>query len=175
VKVRDRQAVDDRYDELGAVLSGQPGLRLRRDAATLRWMLSDPDAPPPAVLEVEQDGALQGWAVCATHHPSDGRGRQLRLLDLVVRPGREELLPALLRAAADHARRIGAGLLYAPPCGASLAQTLSSLGAHPHPRTHRSHWLRARKKEETAGFAAAGTWQATGLDGDVPFCVEGPG
>lgn len=175
VRVRDRQAVDDRYDELGAELSRQPGLRLRRDATTLRWMLSDPDAPPPALLEVEQDGALQGWAVCATHHPSDGRARQLRLLDLVVRPGREDLLPALLRAAADHARRTGAGLLYAPPCGAALAQALTSLGAHPHPRSHHSHWLRARKKEETAGFAAPGTWQATGLDGDVPFCVEGPG
>ena len=173
VRARGVEAIDHRYDALGALLAAEPGLHLRRDAVTLRWMLSDPDAPAPVLLEVERDGHLVGWAVCATHHPADRTGPQVRLLDLVVAPGRAGLVPALLRAAADLARRAGAGLLYAPPCGAELSATLHALGAEAHPRAHQSHWIRAKNREDTARFVAAGVWRATGLDGDVPFCLEG--
>lgn len=175
VVTRDPRAIDERYDALWALLAGRPGLRLRRDAATLRWLLADPDAPPPAVLELAGPDGLEGYAIVARHHPGGGSASQLRLLDLGVRPDREELVAALVRAAVDRARALGAGLLYAPPAGAELAGLLDGLGGEPRERAHDSHFLRSARRAETAALAAPGTWRASGLDGDIPFCLEAPG
>jgi hypothetical protein len=165
--------IDARFDALWRRVSAAPGLRVVRDAATLRWYFSDPDAGGAPILFVLSDGeGLVGYAAAARHRPADAAASQLRILDLVVRPGQERAIAILLCRVLSYARDAGVGLVYCPPCGAPIAQTLKSL----HPYTHRhdyvSHYLRASERGRTAALTGAGTWQATGLDGDTPFCIE---
>ncbi len=164
--------IDARFDRLWAQVGARPGLRRARDAASLRWTLSDPDQRPGAAAFVlEQAGELAGFALVAPHQPSPERGLQLRLVDLCVGDGQQAAAGPLLRRAAEHARELGAGLLYAPPCGAELSALLAGRGGHPVPRDHLSHFLRTRKRADTAGLVAEGRWAATGLDGDIPFVL----
>jgi hypothetical protein len=167
-----REDVDARFDDLWARVSSSPGLRVRRDAAMLRWYLSDPDAAAePTIVAVADDDGLVGYAVLARHCPATGTA-QVRILDLVVRPGGEPAVAALLGGAVAHSRELGVGLVYCPPCGASLAAALHALRPHRLPHPHPLHFMRAAEAAKTAGLASRGVWQATGLDGDTPFCIE---
>lgn len=164
--------IDARFDRLWAQVGARPGLRRARDAASLRWTLTDPDQRPgAAAFALERDGALAGYALVAPHQPSPTRGLQLRLVDLCTAEGQEAAAGPLLARAAEHARELGAGLLYAPPCGAELAALLVGRGGRPLVRDHHSHFLRARKRADTPPLVAEGRWAATGLDGDIPFVL----
>jgi hypothetical protein len=121
--------VDVRFDRLWARVASAPGLRVRRDAASLRWYLSDPDAGGvPVIFAMAEGDELVGYAVVARHRPHGAAGAQLRILDMVVRPGGEKTVRPLLSRVLAHARETGAGLVYCAPCGASLAGELKALG-----------------------------------------------
>ena len=176
VEVLPPAAIDDaRFDALWAQLRGRPGLQVRRDAAGLRWLLADPDVDGEIVVFTLEDGAgLRGYLAAARHRPAAPRAPELRVLDVALRPGEgeAEVIAALLRRAVEHGRAVGAGLVYAGPCGAALAARLRALGPRLHPTGRTTHFLRAAKRKQTARYAAAGVWAASGLDGDTPFCVE---
>lgn len=172
VEVLSPAQIDGRFDALWEQLSRQPGLQVVRSAAALRWYLSDPDAPEATVLALSDDAGLRGYAAVARHQPPGAAAPELRLLDLVVRPGEEAAIPPLLRRAAQLGRAAGAGFLYAAPCGAALSAQLLALWPHRHAHAHAAHFLRAKKRAETARYTGPGVWRATGLDGDTPFCIE---
>ena len=167
--------LDARFDELWARVETAPGLRVRRDAATLRWYLSDPDAGgDPTIFAVTDEGGLVGYAVVARHRPAADTAAQMRILDLVVRPGGERVVPTLVRRVLARAREVGVGvgLVYCAPCGAALAGELKALRPHRLRHAHPLHFLRAAQHARTASLASPGIWQATGLDGDTPLCIE---
>jgi hypothetical protein len=165
--------IDERFDELWRRVSAAPGLRVVRDAATLRWYFSDPDAgSEPVLFALSDEEGLVGYAAAVRHRPAEAPASQLRILDLVVRPGEERAIPTLLCRVLSYARDASVGLVYCPPCGAPIAQTLKSLHPYTHHHDYASHYLRASERGRTAALTGAGTWQATGLDGDTPFCIE---
>ena len=166
--------LDERFDRFCETLAAAPGLRVRRNAAALRWYLSDPDAGGvPRVFAIpDERGELIGYAATALHRPAETAAAQLRILDLVVRPGDENAVAPLLEAVLAYARETGAGLVYCPPGGAALAAQLEKSRPYTHVHVHASHFVRAAKRGDTDAFIAPSVWQATGLDGDTPFCIE---
>jgi hypothetical protein len=165
--------LDERFDRLWDRLASASGLRVRRDAASLRWYFSDPDAGGVPVLFTVTDGeGLVGYAAAARHRPPGVKSTQMRILDMVVRPGGERAVPPLLRAVLAHARESGVGLVYSAPCGGVLAEQLGALHPYSHRHAYAAHFLRAAPRTATASLTAPGIWHATALDGDTPFCIE---
>ena len=164
--------VDEWFDKLWALRAAQPGLQVQRDAASLRWYLRDPDAGDAVVLALSDQDGLRGYVAAAPHAPGGTGATELRILDVAIRPGDTGAIAPLLRRAVLHARSVGAGLIYAAPCGAALAAELTALRPHRHGHAHAAHFLRARKRAETGRYTGPGVWLATGLDGDTPFCIE---
>jgi hypothetical protein len=165
--------IDGRFDALWERVASAPGLRVRRDSESLRWYLSDPDAGgEPAIFALSDGQGIAGYAAAARHRPPGASALQLRLLDVLVRPGAERAIPALLAAVVRHAREIGAGLVYSAPCGAALAAEFKRLRPYAHRHDYAAHFLRAAARGDTAQLTRAGVWQASALDGDTPFCIE---
>lgn len=165
--------IDGRFDRLWAEVGARPGLRRARDAGSLRWSMSDPDqGPGVAVLALDRGPQLAGYALVAPHRPSRSSDLQLRLVDLCVAAGHADAAGPLLRRVVEHGCELGAGLVYAPPCGEELAGLLAGRGGEPLARGHVSHFVRARRRADTAGMVAPGRWAATGLDGDIPLVLR---
>jgi hypothetical protein len=165
--------LDARFDQLCTRVAGAPGLRVRRDAATLRWYLSDPDAGAiPTIIAAADDEGLLGYAVAAPQRPPGTAAAHLRIIDFVVRPGAERAIPILLRRVLVHARELGIGVVYCVPCGASLWRELKLLRPYSHRHAYAAHFVRAAERRATAALTAPSVWHATGLDGDAPLCIE---
>jgi len=168
--------IDARFDRLWEQVAAAPGLRVRRDAARLRWYLSDPDAGSvPVIFALADEEGLLGYAAAARHRSATAPRTQMRIIDLVVRPGAARAVPVLLQRVLAHARDTGAGLVFCAPGGASLATELKTLRPYRLRHSYASHLLRASQGSDTARLAAPGVWEATALDGDAPFCIENAG
>jgi hypothetical protein len=166
------ERVDERFTAVWERHRERPGLALVRDAAHLRWTLSDPDArSEPVIFGAFERGELRAWAIAASHHPTHSPEEHLRLLDLVAPDGQRAQVAGLLHALLDHSRRTGASLLYCPPVGRELHALLYGLGGLAVKRESASHFLRARKRKQTGRYLDDGSWRATGLDGDSPLCL----
>lgn len=164
--------VDSRWDDLWSRVATAPGLRVQRDAAALRWYLSDPDAGSDAIVfAIGDEQGLVGYTAVGRHIPYGG-APQLRLLDLMVRPGGDHAVAPLLRRVLAHGREVGVGFVHSESCGAALAAQLKPMRPHRLRHAHPTHFVKASGHGETAKLASRGIWQATGLDGDTPFCIE---
>jgi hypothetical protein len=167
------EELDARFDELGSRLATQPGLRVRRDSASLRWYFSDPDAGSgPLLFALEDAEGLVGYAAIALHRPSAAATTQLRIVDFVMRTESTSAVATLMRRIIAHARESGAGLVYCAPCGAWLSAQLKALRPFTYRHAYAAHFLRAARATLTANVVRSGVWHATALDGDMPFCIE---
>ena len=167
--------LDARFDRLWPHIAAAPGLRVRRDAATLRWYLSDPDAGcNPTVFATADAEGLTGYCAVAEQCPPGSDRKQVCVLDFVLRPGAEHAAQSLLPRVVKHAREVEAGLVFCPPSGPLLAGHLKRLRPYVDRHGRSSHFLRAIHSADTASLARSGVWQATPLDGDTPFCIENP-
>ena len=144
-----------------------------RSSAVLRWLMSDPDGGTDPVLLVARNPAgIQGTLLtighCAAEHPF----AQRRVVDLTAVPGPYALgaTGALLSAAVDHGRPLGAAVLYAPACGPRVSALLSSHGGHAVAREAPAHYARAKRRKALAQMLDA--WEPTGLSGDSPLCLQ---
>ena len=165
--------LDARFDSLGISLAARPGLQVKRDAASLRWYFSDPDAGSvPLLFAVEDAEGLVGYAAVALHRPSAAATTQLRILDFVMRIESLSAVAKLVGRIVEHARENGAGLVYCAPCGAWLAAQLKALRPYRYRHSYAAHFLRAARATLTGNLARSGVWHATALDGDMPFCIE---
>lgn len=167
--------IDERFDTLWSELARTPGLRVKRDARALRWYLADPDAvTPPVLFAAFDESTLIGYAIAAPSWPAEARAPELVIADVLVRPGGERALGALVRATVAHARRRGIGWVYARSFGEALTSALKTLRPLVRRKAEPTHYVRAARRGETASFTAPGVWHATTLDGDSPFCFEYP-
>ena len=165
--------LDSRFDSLWERIAAAPGLKVRRDAATLRWYFSDPDVGGnPTIFATGDAEGLEGYAAVAQHCPPGTVTTQLRILDFVLRPGAEHAGLTLLTRVLVHAREVKAGLVYCPPIGSALSAELKLLRPYVLRHKRTSHLLRAVRSVKTADLVRPGVWQATALDGDTPFCIE---
>jgi hypothetical protein len=100
--VRRASSLDDRVDALFAEAAKAFAFIQVRDAATLRWRYLDPRGGPFTVLVAEAGDSLLGYAAVQV------AGERAELADLLVRPGRNDVLHALLLDAVDVAKAAGA-------------------------------------------------------------------
>lgn len=169
--------IDQRFERLWQGAASSPGLRVRRDSRGVQWYLSNPDAGAvPTVFAAVEGGEIVGYAAVAANRTADAQIGRLSVLDVLTLPGRERVIPALLERTVMHARKMQLGFVYARPCGISLAPHFRAL----QPRVQRfdqpMFYFRAADRHRTAELARPGLWDATGLDGDAPLCMDyGPG
>lgn len=166
------------FDRFFARMTAQPGLRVKRDVARLRWYFTDPDAvSTPEIFALARGDDIAGYALVARCQSrrdvaAGVRGQaitQLRFVDLLVEPGQEAGLRALVCEVVAHGRKNGIGFVYAPPCGTALARELKRLRPSVYRRPGETHFLRTRKLADLPRVVAPGVWDATGLDGDTPL------
>ena len=168
-------AVGRDFDLLWGTVRTQGGLRVWRDATALRWSLADPDtASPPVVLAARVRGQLVGYVAGRRHEGGAVDLPQLRVLDLVVHPEHTAAAPALIRGLVEQARALGLGLVYCAPGGEELAGLLEGTRPRVVTRPHGAHFIRTRRLKDLPD-PAEGHWQATPLDGDIPFAMSDPG
>jgi hypothetical protein len=100
--VRRASSLDDRVDSLFAEAAQVFDFIQVRDAATLNWRYLDPRGGPFTVLVAEAGDRLLGYAAVQL------AGERAELADLLVRPGRADVLLALVLDAVDAAKAAGA-------------------------------------------------------------------
>jgi hypothetical protein len=162
------------FDALARRLRATGALQVSRDAAALRWYLSDPDATAaPCVLGAFDAEGLAAYTIGGRHCAPGRRVSELRVLDLAFRPDAADAVGPLLAGLVARAREVGAGLVYCPPCGPQLAPVLRAHRPYLHPLAHARHYLRAGDAAIQAELDRPGAWHATGLDGDSPFALVG--
>ena len=160
--------LDAHYDRVAAL----PGLHIRRTAAELHWLLSDPDGASKARMFVARGGKGQIVAtlVAARHRAPAHPVSQMRILDITWTPGSMHHVPDLVGAALLHARRSGCALLVLPPGGGRVHASVRGIGGVKQHISHTAHYLRARRGLDSRSIADR--WHATALDGDSPLCLE---
>jgi hypothetical protein len=100
--VRRTDCIDDRIDDLFRAAATEFDFIQIRDAALLNWRYLDRRAGPFTVLVAEQDQRLLGYAAVLL------AGARSDVADLLVLPGRTDVLHSLLREVVALARASGA-------------------------------------------------------------------
>lgn len=176
VMVLEPEEMHSDFDTIGKQLNATGALLINRNAAALRWYMADPDSgATPLLVAAFDDEGLAGYGIGARHQPRREKLAHLRLLDLVVRPGAENMLGALVHRLVTEAEARALGAVYCPPTGAQLAPLLRKL--RPHIRRHheQAHYLRTADASLADEMVREGVWHATGLDGDTPFLIRNDG
>ena len=148
-------------------------LHSRRSTRVLRWLMSDPDGGDVPTLFVARNTAgIQGTLLTIGHRAPEHPFGQRRVVDLTVTHSAYALptTSALLQAAVAHGRPLGAAVLYAPACGPRVSALLASHGGHPVAREAPAHYARAKKRRTLPDLLDS--WEATGLSGDSPLCLQ---
>ena len=102
VEVRSVDGFDARFDALWGRVADAFDFAVVRDAARLRWRYGDPRGGPARVLTADDGGELAGYAVLREREAS------VSIIDLLVAPGRDDVLAALIRRTVQLARADGA-------------------------------------------------------------------
>jgi hypothetical protein len=95
---------DSRMDAFWAQASPQFKFIMVRDSAYLSWRYLDPRAPLATVRVAEQDGRILGFVAFGV----DREGAAAHIADLLVLPGRTDVVESLLHDAIAHGRSAGA-------------------------------------------------------------------
>lgn len=151
----------------GSVLERQAVVQLR-DAAYLNWRYGRRPGRPYELYEGRRNGTVQGFVALRVEHELVPGA--CSLAELLVQPGDEEMLDALLGVATERARARGRGELLAvfPPESAE-ANGLLARGFHvvPSERTHyRSIGVRLEQSGLTLDALERGWWYSLG-DSDL--------
>jgi GNAT superfamily N-acetyltransferase len=99
--IRDIARFDDRANEFGAQASKQFSLILERTSEYLNWRYCDQRGGSFAVKIAEEEGQILGYAVLRIN------GGRAHLADILVLPGREDVVRALANAIIHEARNRG--------------------------------------------------------------------
>ena len=108
LRVEVLEGFDETFDEFFESVAAGVACVPEKDAAFLRWRYS-PDSPnsPVTVLGVREGDALLGYAVLWVKPGGDTPRYASNLLDLMTRPGRDDVARALLKGAIEHFARAG--------------------------------------------------------------------
>lgn len=162
--------IDQRFDALHAAVVADGACVAARDAATLRWRMSDPDnTRPPVLLAYEEGGGLVGYLLAQPGKQTQIDQTTLEIIDLFTEPGAApRAVPALIHALTANAARLGAArvrlMTVAPALDAIVGATRGARRQITHGHSH----VRLNRPE------ASLDWNPTPYDGDLGFVLRPP-
>ncbi|MBX3479884.1 MAG: N-acetyltransferase [Caulobacter sp.] len=171
--VRVLDEIDDRFDDLWARLQGDGRLLAARDAASLRWRLSDPELTRrPVILGYETGGRLAGYLLAFFAKQTEIERPSLDIVDLIAtREAEPEAIPALVQTLVDNTRLLGAVRVRLQTVSPRLDELLIGL---PGARRTQTHGHCHARFAEGLSAEAINAWHATPYDGDYSFCLRPP-
>ncbi len=166
------EGFDETFDELFECIAAGVPCVPEKDAAFLRWRYG-PSSPqsPVTILGVREGQTLLGYAVLWVKASGDTG----YVLDLTVRPGREDVARSLLKGAIEHFAREGARLFHYRFLEASTsprAKDVWRLGFLP--RNERRRTLLAKFADSSLHKVALDStnWSYTTGDGEASYWVR---
>lgn len=163
---------DARFDAFCAALMAEGRLTARRDAASLRWRMSDPDRTrDPFLLAWIEDGDVAGYALAQVAKTDQVTAPDLEIIDLVALKHCADLaLPELVAALVRNAPRLGVARVRLSVVTPDMERRLSGVASMHRLRRHAHGHIRFGE----AGLALASRWRLTPYDGDYGFCLRAP-
>jgi hypothetical protein len=166
------EGFDESFDELFESVAAAVACVPEKDAAFLRWRYG-PGSPqsPVTVLGVREGRTLLGYAVLWVKAGGDTVYAS-NLLDLMTRPGREDVARALLKGAIEHFAKVGTYSIryrYLESPTSPLPKDVWRLGFLP--RNERRHKLLVKFADHNLHKSAVNpaNWSYTTGDGEASF------
>jgi hypothetical protein len=173
LRVEVLEGFDETFDELFESVAASVPCVPEKDAAFLRWRYG-PSSPqsPVTVLGVRQGETLLGYAVLWVKAGGDTPRYASDLLDLMTRPGRDDVARALLKGAIEHFARAGTYIIryrFLESPTSPRAKDVWRLGFLL--RNERRHTLLVKFADHNLHKAASDTakWSYTTGDGEASF------
>lgn len=164
--------IDARFDAFWGALTAEGRLTARRDAASLKWRMSDPDRTvDPLLLTWMEDGHIAGYALAQIAKTDEATAPDLEIVDLVaLKHCADRAMPDLVAALVRNAPRLGVARVRLSVVTRDMERRLASVpGMHRSRRHVHGH---ARFSEQ--GLALASRWRLTPYDADYSFCLRSP-
>jgi len=173
LRVEVLEGFDETFDELFESVAAGVACVPEKDAAFLRWRYG-PGSPhsPVTVLGVREGKTLLGYAVLWVKVGGDTPRYASNLLDLMTRPGRDDVARALLKGAIEHFARAGTYTIryrFLESSTSPRAKDVWRLGFLP--RNERHHTLLVKFADHNLHKAALdpANWSYTTGDGEASF------
>lgn len=161
------------FDAFWSALAAEGRLTARRDAASYRWRMSDPDRTLDPFLLTWMDGEAVGGVLLA----QIGKGSEidfpsLEIIDLVALEAcADRAIPELAAALIGNAARLGVARVRLPVVSQELERRLSVI---PGMMRRRRHVHGQARFADPVAAAAACDWRLTPYDADYGFCLRTP-
>lgn len=164
--------LDERFEEFWADLAAEGRLTARRDAASWRWRLSDPDRTRDSILLAWMDGeAIGGLLLAQVGKTNEIECPNLEIIDLVALEScADQALPDLAAALVRNASRLGVARVRMPVVTEEMEGHLSRVPGMIRRRSH----VHGHVRFGADGEALAADWQLTPYDADYGFCLRHP-
>ncbi|RYF94392.1 MAG: N-acetyltransferase [Caulobacteraceae bacterium] len=145
----------------------------RRDAATLRWRLTDPDnTRAPILLAYEEDGRLAGYLLAQFAKQTQLDQVTLEIIDLFALPRRSvRAIPTLVGTLVANARRLGAVRVRMQTISPDMDQLLRQTPGARRQITHGHCHTRFYGQD---ALQVSGDWRPTPYDGDYGLVLRPP-
>lgn len=164
--------IDARFDRFWAALAAEGGLLARRDAASLRWRLSDPDRTlDPFLVAWMEGGEIAGYALAQIGKMSQIEAPNLEIIDVVALSHcADRAVRSLVWALVSNAQRLGVARVRLSVVTPDLERRLDGLPGLRRVRRHAHGHARLSR----AGRGMASNWRLTSYDADYGFCLRAP-
>ena len=164
--------IDGRFDEFWDDLSGEGRLTARRDAASWRWRLSDPDRTRDPLLLAWMDGdAIGGLLLAQISKINEITAPSLEIIDVVaLEPFARTALPELVTGVLRNASRLGVSRVRMEVVTEETERLLAPVAGMMRRRSHIHGHVRFGK----LGAEVASDWRLTPYDGEHGLCHRHP-
>lgn len=164
--------IDARFDAFWGALAAEGRLTARRDAASLRWRMADPDRTlDPLLLTWVEDGHVAGYALAQVVKINELTAPDLEIIDLVaLKHCADWAMPALVASLVRNAPRLGVARVRLSVVTHEMERQLSGVSGAVRLRRH----AHGHAKLTETGLGLASRWRLTPYDGDHGFCLRSP-
>lgn len=164
--------IDARFDAFWGALMAEGRMTARRDAAALRWRMSDPDRTlDPFLLVWQEDGHIAAYALAQVVKVDEATAPDLEIIDLVaLKHCADRAMPALVSALVRNGARLGVARVRLSLVSREMERRLSSVPGLIRTRRH----LHGHARFTPEGLGLSSRWRLTPYDGDYGFCLRSP-
>lgn len=171
-RVMSVEDIDERFEAFWEDLAGEGRLTARRDAASWRWRMTDPDRTRDPLLLVWMDGeAIGGLLLAQISKINEIMAPCLEIIDVVaLEPFARMAMPELVSGVLRNASRLGVSRVRMAVVTEETERLLASV---PGMMRRRSH-IHGHVRFGQVGAELASDWRLTPYDGEHGFCHRHP-
>ena len=173
-RIEDPLSPSSDLSEFANRLGAEDFITSRRDHTRLRWKLSDPDqSQKPLMWIYDRGDGVEGWLIARVTKESEIAAPTLTIIDLIsLSSSTHDALPALVDAAIDASRSMGAARLLLPHFTPETAEALKQrmqdgVVRETYPHAHILGLDMTASEIEKC-------WRTSPFDGDYFFALRQP-